>query len=121
MKTVNNHIRERLLAFAGVYSPRKLPSLDLLAKSEWSVEFEKLCRKYMIQGAFGYGRLGEEGKPQYDRIAAIIHRAKLYKETGNDEYLVDIANFCQLEFVEGIHPKKHFKMDTNPRKVKKDG
>ena len=80
-----------------------------LVKSEWSLEFEKYMRNRLIVGAYRYGKLQEEGKPEYDRISSAIRRLKRYRESGNTEYLVDIANLCLLEFVEGKHPKKHFK------------
>lgn len=59
-------------------------------------------------GALRYGRIHAEGKLQYDRIASIEKRLRLYKKSGNQEYLVDCANLCLLEFEEGTHPKKHF-------------
>ena len=37
-----------------------------------------------------------------------------YEMTGNTEYLVDIANYCLLAFLEDEHPNKHFSaMDEN--------
>lgn len=59
-------------------------------------------------GTFRYGLIGANGKPSYDRLADIQRRLDLYRETGNDELLVDIANMAFLEFVEGVHPHKHF-------------
>jgi len=34
-------------------------------------------------------------------------RLEAYINTGNDELLVDVANFCSLVFKFGNHPKKH--------------
>jgi len=45
----------------------------------------------------------------YDNVGSIEKRIALYKKTGNDEILVDCANLCMCEFVNGTHPKKHFK------------
>lgn len=77
-------------------------------QTEWSPRFEKLMRNRLIMGALRYGKLNAPGKPQYDRMASIQKRAKLYAETGNLEILVDIANLALLEFEEGRHPKRHF-------------
>lgn len=80
-----------------------------LKKTEWSKLFETLMRNRMIQGAYRYGLLGSKDKLDYDRISNMIERLKLYKQNGNDELLVDVANICLCEFIEGRHPNKHFK------------
>lgn len=88
-------------------------TLEELAGTEWSPEFERMMRNRMIMGAIRYGRLGAPGKAQYDRIGSIIERARRYRDTGNDELLVDIANLAQIEYVEGDHPGKHFCPDDD--------
>lgn len=85
-----------------------LPSYDELKKTEWSPEFEKLMRNRLIMGAYRYGRIHESNKPNYDRTSSIEKRLNKYRETGNVEFLVDIANLCLLEFEVGNHPNKHF-------------
>jgi hypothetical protein len=65
-------------------------------------------RNRLLMGSFRYALLGDKNKPRYDRLANIEKRISVYKETGNDELLVDIANIALCEFVEGEHPKKHF-------------
>ena len=79
-----------------------------LQKTEWSSEFENLQRNRLIMGAFRYGLISEPGKPTYDRIEAAIKRLRAYQRSGNDELLVDVANFMMLEYIEGVHPEKHF-------------
>lgn len=97
MTTVSQHIRRRLLY------------LGKLAQSEWSYEFEELMRNRLIMGVFRYGyKLGAKGKPQFDRIGSAIRHLKQYRDTGNLEHLVDAANLCLVEFVEGKHPNQHF-------------
>lgn len=88
----------------------KTPSIDIeaLRVSEWSSQFETFMRNRLIMGAIRYGKLHKPGKPIYDRVESIHKRLQLYQETGNQEYLVDIANFALLEFEEGKHPLKHF-------------
>jgi hypothetical protein len=100
MQTVTEHIRYRLLYLG-----------DLIVRqwSEWSFEFEQFMRNRLIMGSFRYGRLGAKGKPQFDRVSYIQRLVIEYRETGNLECLVDIANLALVEFVEGIHPKRHFK------------
>ncbi len=83
--------------------------LMYLYMTQWSKPFEKLMRARLAMGAMRYGPIGEGDKSKYDRPGTILRKAERYKETGNDELLVDIANMALLEFVEGQHPKKHFK------------
>lgn len=115
MKTVFDHIRDHIL------SDNLLPDIESLEKSEWSLEFERLMRNRLIQGAFRYGLIGASAKPEFDRIECLIRRAKQYRETGNIECLVDTANLALLEFVEGKHPNKHLRSvddGTHTEKVK---
>lgn len=80
--------------------------------TEWSKKFETLMRNRLLMGAFRYGRMGHgsvpRGKPKYGRTESIRKRLDLFIETGNAEYLVDIANFSLLLFEERQHPKFHF-------------
>lgn len=87
--------------------PSTFPSLRRLKVTEWSSRFERLMKNRLIIGAMRYGLLHECSKPRYDRIGDIVKRCALYLETGNDEYLADIANAALLEFEEGKHPLKH--------------
>lgn len=74
----------------------------------WSEEFFRLMKNRLRMGAIRYGKLNAPDKPHYDHINSIRKRLALYEQTGNDELLVDCANLCLVEYVEGTHPKKHF-------------
>lgn len=89
--------------------PMKKINFESLKKSEWCKEFETLMRNRLLMGAFRYGEMNSPNKPKYDRINSIIKRLELYQKNGNDEHLVDVANIAMMEFIEGDHPKKHFK------------
>ena len=92
----------------------RLPDIEFsiqtenIETTEWSDRFEKLCRNRLILGGMRYGRLHSKNKPAYDRIPSMIKYLNQYKETGDDELLIDVANYCMLEFEEGNHPLKHF-------------
>jgi hypothetical protein len=121
MKAVHTHdvLRQRLLARAGLlHAPGPRFSFKALQASEWSDVFEKLQRNRLIMGALRYGKLGVSGKPKYDRVANIRARLKLYEENGNLELLVDVANLCVCEFVEGQHPKRHWNATDDGEHVK---
>lgn len=89
-------------------APKMLPPYESLLESEWSKEFEAHQRCRMVMGAFRHGLLGEKGKRKFNRVKSMVTRLSKYEETGNLEHLVDVANLCMLEYVEGDHPLRHF-------------
>jgi hypothetical protein len=93
-KTVIEHIRDHLLG-----KPHEALDLEELARTEWSSEFERYMRNRMIMGAFRYGRLHNPDAPHWDIIGSVIARAEKYRNDGNKEHLVDVANLCLVEFV----------------------
>lgn len=110
MKTVLEHIRERMYERMRMPADKKEITVHAdLRKTEWCSEFEEHMRDRLVMGAFRYGKIGAPGKPEWDRVGDIPERLKKYVETGNTEFLVDIANMALLEFVEGRHPNKHFR------------
>jgi hypothetical protein len=95
MPTVNNLIRQHLLKDI----PERIPLY--LERTEFSSEFDRLRMNRKMCGAFRYGLLGDLEKPEYDRISDMILRLEKYKNDLNKEHLIDVANICECEFVEG--------------------
>lgn len=118
MKTITEHIRQHLLDRAGVCIAVWQRPLPMLARTEWSSEFERLQRNRLLFGAFRYRSMTASTENKYDRIDSCQKRLKRYAETGNDELLVDVANLCMLEFEGGCHPNKHFKSVDDGEHVK---
>ncbi len=106
-QTNNQYLRERLELRANL---AKFPQSDYatIRASQWSHDFERLRRNRMTMGYLRYGPFAHPDKPTYANVKSIITRAEEYERTGNDELLVDIANLAMCEFIEGIHPRKHF-------------
>ena len=44
-----------------------------------------------------------------DAIASLKKRLRLYKQTGNADYLVDVENFAMIEFMHPAHDEFHDK------------
>lgn len=106
MKTVTQHIRDRLLACLDKPEPI---DYQTMLRTEWSDEFIRLMRNRMVMGGYRYGLLADNDRPKYDNVGSLTHRAKLYLETGNLEHLVDIANLALIEYVrECCHPNPHW-------------
>lgn len=114
MKFTHSILRERLLARAGLLLPQLPPFAGVtfaqLRQSEWSEAFENLMRNRLVMGALRYAPMVEKrkGTRRWDMVGAMRAKLEKYEETGNTEYLVDMANYCLLEFECGQHPKRHF-------------
>ena len=97
-----------------------LPTLKEIFASQWCPRFEYLMRNRLCMGYFRYAPLSKQKKGQMDNIGSIEKRVKKYKETGNDELLVDIANICMVEFLLGAHPNKHFASEDDGEHVQEN-
>lgn len=78
-------------------------------------EFSKPFMQGMLNRlAVGYHRYGpaKENASINDFIKSIDVRIAKYLETGNTEYLIDVANYAMLEFVAPSHPNAHFDPET---------
>jgi hypothetical protein len=113
MPLVHQHdaIRQHALTWAGVHPPaRRMPPIDSLRVEEAAAfaEVDRLCLNRLIMGSFRYGRAGEPGKVQFDRVADTCRRLRDYERSGDLENLVDAINLLRLEYLEGVHPLAHF-------------
>ena len=102
-------LRNRLLSQV-IFTPvgDKQESKEALECSEWSEHFERLMRNRLLMGRFRYGRLDRAEHRNYDRVGSCERRLQAYRETGNLEHLVDVANLCLMEFEHSDHPDRHF-------------
>ena len=83
---------------------------DILS-TEWSYKFEELQKKAMVMSYYKYGKINQNHKQDnlMDAVSNLKKRLERYEETGNTEFLVDVANFAMIEFMCPQHPKAHFK------------
>jgi hypothetical protein len=79
-----------------------------LPKSEYSVKFLQGMMNRMIVGNLKYGSVKETTKV-FDIVDNIKKRLALYEETGNTEWLMDVANCAMIEFMHPSHPEAHFR------------
>lgn len=77
--------------------------------SEDSPKFHTRMRQAMEVSFHKYGPVREAYPHKVNAIASLEKRLRLYKETGNQDYLVDIANFAMIEFMLPAHPEAHDK------------
>ena len=76
-----------------------------ILKTEYSEKFDDIRKKAVINSFFKYGPVKKNYSTYkcMDAVANIRKRLEKYEETGNTEFLADVANFAMFEF---MYPQK---------------
>lgn len=56
-----------------------------------------------------YGPVAEAYPGKVNAVDSLVKRLDRYRETGNTEWLMDVANFAMIEFMHPAHPKAHYR------------
>ena len=92
---------------------------------DWLIEFyynrEKksflkvinLCINRLVMGTFRYGRRSDSKNNHYDSVESIDRKIKKYKKTHNLECLIDLINYCVLEFNSPSFPDSNFESEDD--------
>ena len=69
--------------------------------TEYSKRFDELRKNAMETSYYKYGPLKDNYSKHkcMDAIENLKKRLQAYEETGNTEFLVDVANFAMIEFM----------------------
>lgn len=86
----------------------QMKDYDEILKSEYSIEFDDIRKKAMVMGYFKYGPI-RDNIQNTDMLKSIEMRIKKYRDTGNTEFMADIANFAMIEYMCPRHNNAHFK------------
>jgi len=83
---------------------------DTILATEYSEKFDKIRKDMMIMSFYKYGPLQDNYKKHktINAIGSLEKRLQKYKETGNTEFLADIANFAMIEFMNPQHANGHY-------------
>lgn len=88
--------------------------LNPILETEYSLYFDDLRKKAMLNSFYKYGSLKLNAKGNLsDTIKNLKVRLALFEETGNTEWLVDVANFAMIEFMYPQHSKAHYKATSS--------
>ena len=74
---------------------------DDILKTEYSERFDDIRKNMMIMSYYKYGSL-KDNYSKYKCLNSLENlkiRLNKYLETGNTEYLADVANFAMIEFM----------------------
>ena len=88
---------------------KKIRKQNVVPASEFSDRFVQGMYDRMGVSYFRYGKVADAYPDKIDAIASLEVRLQRYKDTGNTEWLMDVANFAMIEFMRPRHPKAHFK------------
>jgi hypothetical protein len=78
----------------------------------------------MAVSYYKYGHVKDNFPEVMDAVAMIEDRLRMYKDTGNTEWLMDAANYAMIEFMYPRHPDAHYRpTDSNesPGRIMTDG
>lgn len=83
---------------------------DQILATEYCERFDQIRKNMMVMSFYKYGPLSENYKTHktIDAIASMKKRIEKFEETGNLEFLADIANFAMIEFMCPQHPNAHY-------------
>lgn len=105
---------------------RMLDALHLTERhaSEVSTEFLRGMASRMALSFEKYGAVKDAYPDKVDALASLETRLRKYRETGNTEYLMDVANFAMIEYMRPRHQQAHFKAEdshASPGRTGTDG
>lgn len=88
---------------------------DKILSTEYSTRFDEIRKKMMLASYYKYGSVKENHSKFkcMDAVANIELRLQKYRETGNTEFLADVANFAMIEFMyPSIEGAKYIQTDS---------
>jgi len=74
----------------------------------FSNDFIEKMKNRILVSTHKYG-LVQENVGRVDMLKSLEVRIDKYRDTGNKEHLVDIANFAMFEFMFPMHPRAHYR------------
>lgn len=77
-----------------------LPDIEKILKSEYSTAFDEKRKGLVLQSYYKYGRAARNFKTgNVDAIGTLKKCLAKFEETGNTEYLCDVANYAMFRFM----------------------
>lgn len=81
---------------------------SLAPESEYDMDFLQGMLDRMTVSFFKYGAVKDGYPSRLDALKSLQQRIEKYQQTGNTEFLVDVANFAMIEFMRPSIPGAHF-------------
>src|SRR5262245_34142947 len=77
--------------------------------TEYSEQFLQGMVDRMAVSFAKYGAVSDAYPARVDAVASLRKRLERYEQTGNTEWLMDVANFAMIEFMHPRHADAHFR------------
>ena len=78
--------------------------LDKIIKEDYSLKFDEIRKALVTQSHFKYGKASRNfATGNVDAVGCMKKCLAKFEETGNTEFLADVANFAMIEF---MYPQK---------------
>ncbi len=92
-----------------------MKDINKIISSQYDFVFDEIRKKLIVVSYYKYGDAKNNfGYGRVDAVKSLELCLKKYKETGNTEYLCDVANYAMFEFKYPMHSKAHFRhTDSN--------
>lgn len=98
-----------------------MSNTNAILRRDYSEEFDTLRKNSILQSHYKYGWMSETYPELADPFGSLEKRVELYKQTGNADWLVDIANFAMIEFMHPAHKNFHFRRTGSDESPGLDG
>jgi hypothetical protein len=73
---------------------------DDILKTDYSLQFDEKRKALVVQSHYKYGRAGRNfATGNVDAIGSLEKCLAKFKETGNTEYLLDVANYAMFRYM----------------------
>jgi hypothetical protein len=95
---------------------------EQILSRDWSSDFVAQMQNRIIVSHHKYGWCSDTYPELAQAVKSIKTRVDKYLETGNTEWLIDVANFAMIEYKHPSHPNAHFRgTDSNESPGLTDG
>ena len=86
---------------------------DIL-KTDYSEKFDEIRKNLIIQSYYKYGKASRNFASGYvDAVGCMKKCLSKFEETGNTEYLADLANYCMFRYMYPLPGESFRATDSN--------
>lgn len=89
-----------LAMYVWIMRAKTMSVTDDILKTDYSLQFDEKRKALVVQSHYKYGRAGRNfATGNVDAIGSLEKCLAKFKETGNTEYLLDVANYAMFRYM----------------------